>query len=102
MHEYCVTASVAIVFWEIQRDLTYVIIRYARLFGRHIVFMLVCHFHSRFAPNDSNEICIVSPTGLTATPNTHVESGNNYAVKLLFSQCLRIAVCAALNTCMDN
>ena len=49
-------------------------------------------------PNDSNEFCILSPTGVTATEETsfvificvhlikaHIEGGNcNYADKLLF------------------
>ena len=63
----------------------------------HIDVMLFCHFHSCSGPNDPNDLCILSHTGLYVTTGTSalcliglhptktpLEGGNYYEDKLLF------------------
>jgi len=71
----------------------------------YVVFRLFCHFQSRSGPNNSHEPCFLSHTSVTVTAETsvigfigshpiksHLEGGNYYAGKLLFSNSLRNAV----------
>ena len=66
-------------------------------------------------PNDSNMLCIILHMGITATgeicivsfigfhpTKTHLEGGNYYAAKFLFSNCVRIAIISTLNMLLDN
>ena len=63
--------------------------------------------------NDSNELRFLSHTGVTATaeipvvfigfhPKKNLEVWNYYEDKLVFSNCLRVAVIVTLNTLTNN
>ena len=65
-------------------------------------------------PDDSNKLCVLSPNGTVRAKTsvasfigfqptkTHLEDGNYYADKLLFSSCLRIAGILTLNMLVEN
>ena len=78
--------------------------------------MIFCHFHSCSGPQRFEQATrVLSHTGLTATAEisivsvfsfhstvTHLGGGNCYADKLLFLNCLRIAVIVTLDTLTDD
>ena len=91
--------------------------RHAGLICRHIVLRYFAIFIHDLVPSDATELGILSPISVTVTAETSavclidfhpkniiytIEGWNYYADKVLFSNCLHIAVILTLNTLTDN